>query len=621
MSNEKYFHFTIGPVQSFVGQARRTRDFWAGSFLLSWLSGVAMLSVKKQGGEIKFPKANEEFLDAISGLGKSDKPQQGGVPNRFKAEVDDNFDPQKVVSNVQKAWRRLADIIYLDEIEAKQLHYPETAEIWTRQVDNFWDMTWVLVDDEEDSSSLDCRKNWRNNYVPMEAGVKCSLMGDWQELSGCKDNDRQNREKFWAKFAESNPSDFSEKEHLCAMAFIKRRFVKYFHHLKIDLGGFDVHGWELPSAVPSVAYIAAATWFAEVLKAEKDTDELKQFVAAAKNLADLSEYSTNIKSIDDACNDSKINGIDGNCFHIHELENVNTFPKQEKANKVKQALNKLIEKHGKISPFYAVLMMDGDSLGKQMSDIKKQDKITNCLNDFTREVHRIVCENYDGFLIYAGGDDVLALVTLKDALGCAAEIRQHYKDCFSNYPEINTSISAAIIYNHIGAPLKNILHEAHNLLDDVAKEAAGRDALAVRVYKGSGFSCEWAKKWDAALAMPDSRDFKLNIEEIVDRFNVEKNSDDRISNKFFYKIRERFNLIYPKDQANNDHISTEEAKDLMAMEYVQSCGSTLKFDVARKSIDKLMDQSKNKAVKDRITADAALLIRFLAQKGIDGGQS
>ncbi|MEZ5479145.1 MAG: type III-B CRISPR-associated protein Cas10/Cmr2 [Thiolinea sp.] len=34
-TQQSYFHFTLGPVQSFVAQARRTRDFWAGSFILS----------------------------------------------------------------------------------------------------------------------------------------------------------------------------------------------------------------------------------------------------------------------------------------------------------------------------------------------------------------------------------------------------------------------------------------------------------------------------------------------------------------------------------------------------------------------------------------------------------
>ena len=58
----RYFHFTLSPVQSFVAQARRTRDFWAGSFILSYLSAVAMKAVEKQGGTILFPAANERFL-------------------------------------------------------------------------------------------------------------------------------------------------------------------------------------------------------------------------------------------------------------------------------------------------------------------------------------------------------------------------------------------------------------------------------------------------------------------------------------------------------------------------------------------------------------------------------
>ncbi|MDQ3773077.1 MAG: hypothetical protein M3461_01130 [Pseudomonadota bacterium] len=33
----RILHFTLGPVQGFVAQARRTRDLWGGSFLLSWL--------------------------------------------------------------------------------------------------------------------------------------------------------------------------------------------------------------------------------------------------------------------------------------------------------------------------------------------------------------------------------------------------------------------------------------------------------------------------------------------------------------------------------------------------------------------------------------------------------
>jgi len=41
-------HFALGPVQGFVAQARRTRDLWSGSFILSYLSGCAMNAVREE---------------------------------------------------------------------------------------------------------------------------------------------------------------------------------------------------------------------------------------------------------------------------------------------------------------------------------------------------------------------------------------------------------------------------------------------------------------------------------------------------------------------------------------------------------------------------------------------
>ncbi len=71
MSENKYLVFTLGPVQGFVAQSRRTRDLWAGSFLLSYLSGQAMNAVLNNGGEIlkpsvgRAPKITDYLLNAI----------------------------------------------------------------------------------------------------------------------------------------------------------------------------------------------------------------------------------------------------------------------------------------------------------------------------------------------------------------------------------------------------------------------------------------------------------------------------------------------------------------------------------------------------------------------------
>jgi CRISPR-associated protein Cmr2 len=181
---QQYFHFTLGPVQSFVAQARRTRDFWAGSFLLSWLSAVAMKAVIEQQGEIIFPKVSDNYLDWLENKGQHPAPQQGCVPNRFKggwAQVPEDFNPEQVVASIQQAWAALAEQVWKQDLAHCS---GTTRDIWDRQVTQFWEISWALSDNDTESNLLDRRKNWRSYLPPEEAGVKCMMMDGWQELSG-----------------------------------------------------------------------------------------------------------------------------------------------------------------------------------------------------------------------------------------------------------------------------------------------------------------------------------------------------------------------------------------------------------------------------------------------------
>ena len=154
-----YFHLTIGPVQGFVSQARRTRDFWAGSFILSYLSAVAMKAVQQQDGEILFPIAEQRFLRCLTDPSGDPRslPTQGGVPNRFKARVGDHFDPDLVTTSLKAAWRSLADLVWQRELKAAIASGPfaRTEEIWRRQVDNFWEIVWARTPDSGASDILD----------------------------------------------------------------------------------------------------------------------------------------------------------------------------------------------------------------------------------------------------------------------------------------------------------------------------------------------------------------------------------------------------------------------------------------------------------------------------------
>lgn len=529
-----YFHFTLGPVQSFVSQARRTRDFWAGSFILSWLSAVAIQATRHQGGKVAFPQPDEDYMAWLIGNGKENKPTQGSIPNRFKglvATVDPmTFNPDAVVKSVQEAWKALAETVWeadLDDIKTKDDKNNIQRNIWDRQIGNFWDMSWVITEDENDSSALDKRKNWRTYVPPEEPGVKCAMMDGWQELSGEKRPNRDAMNAFWDKVRDSGKtgmkSDLRPNEALCAIAFVKRRFSRHFHNLNhtmsayplmkegellkdannklITKKGWQLKGWKVPTAVPSVVYMAAVHWLEKALKDKgAELSKLHAFHDAAADLTgdEYGEWKTNIHCIAKLPNAYEfkwLSSLDGNVFFESSLENPNIFEDQKQAEKVLDALNAVREsvqpKLPKPTPFYAVLMMDGDSLGSHMSDIKKQPAITAGLAKFTNGVPNIVYQ-HNGFLMYAGGDDVLAILPLEDAIACAAELRTHYMNCFDSN-DIPTTLSGAIEFVHIKIPLTKVLHDAHKLLDNVAKDGRGRDALAIRVWKPGGMQveCRW----------------------------------------------------------------------------------------------------------------------------------
>jgi len=75
--------------------------------------------------------------------------------------------------------------------------------------------------------------------------------------------------------------------------------------------------------------------------------------------------------------------------------------------------------------------MDGDDIGKHMSSSEKQRAITEGLAQFTRRVPDLVFA-HDGFLVYAGGDDVLALLPIDTALSCACALSETFRLTFED---------------------------------------------------------------------------------------------------------------------------------------------------------------------------------------------
>ncbi len=656
--SQQIFQFTLGPVQGFVAQARRTRDFWAGSFILSWLSSAAIACIREQGGTIRFPVPDDAYLRYLYGKAdaKDTYPQQGSIPNRFMAvtaQVPGGFHPEWVTQSVQAAWQALADTVWQGDLA--DVANDATRAIWQRQVSSFWEMSWVMAEDGSATNLLDRRKNWRDTVAPDEPGHKCMMMDGWQELSGITHTKLADVRQFWSQLVDSGKTgmatDLGEGEQLCAMAFIKRRFARYFADVKVTLPGGQrqIFGWQVPSAVPSVSFVAAAPWLTQVLE-QAPIDALHAWNQAASAIASYNElahvqgddaFEIDIRCVKEAVEARRREGLrrrwaglDGQLYFSTALENPRLFADQKAARQVLCQLHKLRDA-AKVkdlpSPYYAILLMDGDQLGKHMGDKDKQTPISEALNQFTSCAGDIV-RQHNGFLIYAGGDDVLALLPLENALDAAAALQADYKAAFAQHsPQgkpIDSTLSGAIEFVHIHTPLTRVLRDAHQLLDDIAKKETGRNAIAVRVWKPSGVALTWAMPWEQAL----DDNGKVRISQVAQEFACQHPGSDgqRFSSKFFFRMQEvleRFGAGADK-QAVLDKLILAEYLHSYDQPGKRAKPGTPEMAALERHLSSLVAQCQRwqrpaagEAAQLHTTqpihADGALLVRFLAQKGLE----
>ncbi len=655
MNDEKYLVFTLGPVQGFVAQARRTRDLWAGSFLLSYLSGQAMNAVIKKGGEILKPTVmaedgiSDRLLKAIS-LQNSKKapnnpPYLGTLPNQFKAKVPKDFDAQVCVEAINSKWNKIANLVWDRFVKEHATEY--TKSIWTRQIENFWEVAWVMADESatlgSENTWLDARKNWRSHYPQIEGGDHCTIMGDWQELSGfVRSHNRKEQDDFWNKIRSQkgvSVLDISEHERLCAISLIKRLYPND-DITKDAIWELDTKHW------PSTSYMAASDWIRKVYPNPKNPkediqednklacDNYLELIERNVQADFLSEYNTELKGLEYT---DKFGKLDGGFFFEPSLENPRTVPfnrSGKEDNEAKRARKKVIaglkELFQKLklkpSPYYAILAMDGDRLGELAIELGgDQAIISKSLSLFTNEVSDIVRQNM-GETIYAGGDDVLAMLPLDNAITTARQLRLHYEDSFKQTLNnigfrdprsiiAKATLSGGLVFANQRITKLAVLREARYLLDDIAKEQNGRDSLAISVLTGSGRSVEWVSTWKQ-----DNNDSELKVTTILDE--LVRKDYKYYSKGFFYHFRDRFAALLSEDKRSMQNMPFQ---DIFVAEYLKSREKKATLNEAEARIAKLLEvcyeRTREKGTvkrnDDKILVDGALLVRFLITRGLE----
>ena len=546
MPSGERLYCSIGPVQGFVAQSRRTRDLWASSYLLSLLARAAMDAVVSSGGRIVLPA-----YSAVAAPALTDGPPYGNVPNRFVAEASDLVRrAREAVSAFRQRWDEIARAVWDQFIREVAVRGNGTKDIWDRQVNNFWELSWAVGSAEDDP--LARRKNWRTSPATVEPGDHCSMMGQWQELSGfirSRNQERDRQCRFWKAVRDGSKVgelDLEEDERLCAIALIKRLFPRV---------ASQALGQELKAENwPSTPYLAAIPWLRKVGKEGGELlDAARHYANNVVQVAEQpqGERYTRIKSLIELRKKGDTGDLfrlDGNFFHQRALRNESVTPLKDEAARqdLLNELKTIQQKSGAAaSSFYALLLMDGDSMGELLNwarkDRKEQD-VTQALGHFAGEVSSIV-DDHDGIVVYAGGDDFLALLPHDRALRCASALRDEYPNSFKSCGDLaaRATLSGALLYCDYHLPLRTVLQSAHRLLDEIAKDATGRDSLVIGVWKGSGLSAQWATPWEH-LRRGDSN----LLDQLAAKLRAQEGGKEgdksraTFSSSFLYRLRELF---------------------------------------------------------------------------------
>src|SRR5579875_3238133 len=564
--------------------------------MLSSLAHAAIEAVKACGGSIVLPADTELPSDGAQG-----GPPHGNVPNRFVAEATNPSEAAASATGAcQSRWKSIADAVWNKFVEPVAGQGNGTRAIWDRQVNNFWELIWAIGSGDEDP--LPRRKNWRTTPATIEPGDHCTMMGQWQELSGfVRSQERENQDKFWERLRErTSVLDLDLDERLCAMALIKRLFPRVAQ--KAVGGELKADNW------PSTPYLAAIPWLRKIGQDKELVDGALAYASHVAEVAKqpLGERYSRIGSLVELSKNQNVGDLfrlDGNFFHERALKNAKVTPLKDEAERGKllEMLKKLSEHLGPpASFFYALLLVDGDSMGELLCRARnegREEDAAKALGSFARRAPSVV-HKHDGITVYAGGDDVLALVACDRALACAEALREEYQTAFKPCGEEiakRATLSGALLYCDYQLPLRTVLESAHRLLDHVAKDATGRDSLVVGVWKGSGLTAQWATPWKHLHQVKGNL-----LRELAGKISVQDKGDGGgkaayFSPSFLYRLRELFAsltddpLDTPGSFGNIVDVEGLNLQSLLAAEHVRA----LSHRMAPEEADRLRTQAES----------------------------
>jgi CRISPR-associated protein Cmr2 len=649
MTEKVTLHVEFGPVQPFIAEARRTRDLWAGSYILSYLMAHALCAACKAGVALKQPAIDHDELFRAVRAWRERQPLPplttathiGSLPDRFEGEAQDVHHATAIAEAAVSAWfdtwLHLADRTWF---YLEQHGWPanrETRRIWNEQIGThsqraFWTPRWTI-------GPYDVHRSRRWSFYAFngladQSGEKSTLGGQRTALHAGQTR-RQDVRHFWARTSEllrSYDIRPGGAERLDAINLVKRLFPKI---------ATDAIGWPVRISYPSTRTIAVAPWLAAVLKHPDDelalllcevVTALRSANVPEPNLLSAHPQLRALATVHTFSREAhQLLDYDGDVFFPESDEAWADFAPPDQATRlasIRTWMRALRRRATELaidppSSFFAILVMDGDRLGDLVSSAPDAQKpLSEALDTFSRHAPMIIeATDILGQTIYAGGDDVLALVPVDTALVVAERLAQAYRQhltALASAHGVSASISAAIVYANVSAPLHVLLQRAHSRLKDVAKDQLGRNAFAVEVWKSSGPIVMTGRpwQWEGEGAAPVHAR-STSVTEII--WASEQLRTGFFSNRLFYKIQPLAEVI---DKAPNA-LSPDQQEEILWAEHCNNRNRVTDADTqaeqgsVRQLVALLRWRTNAKTPDrrlDRLDWQMARFVRFLTER-------
>jgi len=477
--SESVLIFTFSPIQSFIREARRTTDLYAGSRMLAELAAAALEAIAAADGAVVYPVATR------SG-------EQPDTPNKLVAIV-----PRERAMDIGRAaeealqcrWSQIAE-----DARSNMLAYglPGGGDavweaIWQRQTapGYLWQCFWAASEIGSDgykqayeraSRALDAVKRSRLFPAAEERGTKDSLSGQREALHRRKEKARD----YWRQVSR--------------LRRVTGAMLRRDGRERLDAIGAIKRFWPQRQSFPSTSSIACMP-----------------FLEAARKRApaQLEAYRSALaRSLGRWLYEPRANPgwpYDGDLLFEETL----TAERLEASYRAKveaamlaparEALKKLYKAVGsRPSPYYAVIVCDGDSMGERISKLLEEDypqeahrQFGQKLSEYSRQVKDAEGRDY-ARVVYNGGDDVLALTPACAAISFAHELAQMF------HRITGATASAGIALAHHLSPLDAVLAQARRA-EREAKNVDGKDAVCVTLMRRGGEHTTARGRWASVV--------------------------------------------------------------------------------------------------------------------------